>query len=275
MIYDISSKESAIKTIVEFIKCPEDYLIHFIFKARNIYQQNLSNMDIRDKLLDELSINIDDISIDDLNIAFNHITTSNNSCQDIKEKGLRGLNDVLLEENELTDFLKKYNVYIDVRQKVISTNRGIKSIELNNNIDNELKKYFKIGNKIYFDFAICGFFYYSITHPYEGDVHKRPEILNEVSRVVDGVDLSKEWEITHKSYEVKAVIPLSKVNTQIFCSDKYSSDYGKDLKLELLNKALYMAYSDCEMENEICILKDNQTVLPSEIINIKRVDFAI
>jgi len=273
LIYDISTQDLAYNTLKNLLRSTDDYIEYFIQKVKMVYSRDIhmSNLDICQKMIEILRIDLDIIDLAYLQIAFTHITTSNNGCIDIKNNGLMGLDQVIMSENEVTNFLHTYDVYIDVKHEIIETNRGICSITpIYDNVSDERKKYSHLGTKIYNDFSICGFYYYSLTHPYGGRVHKRPEILNEISRVVNGVDLSREWENTFKkTYAIKSIVPMDKVDTYFIGS--YENDTNYNFKIGLLNRALYKIYADTNMQNENCILKKNVSVLPSEIIEIKQI----
>jgi len=127
-------------------------------------------------------------------------------------------------------------------------------------MDTGSKRYkaWSVGRKFYYDFTICGFLSISDSDVYEGNVHKRPEILADIDFLL-GTKLQHKWILNHKPYEIVFVIP--EVHTVYNgCDDE--SDYEKVMSY------LIMAYECiCLGPHTIEILcKNNIKVHPSQIL---------
>lgn len=259
-IYDITDKENAYNTFLRLSNVDERVLQRYINEAKyggsgDIFKRMLEKYDVRPTF-----------KKDELICHLQHMTTSANGCEHIKEKGLTDLR-VTYEDtdSELRQFLDEQGVKIDLPgQRIYFNGEDLGSIEYskeNNSSDyySPIHRRWCIGHKFYYDFCICGFFSFDHKRPYEGNVHYRPEILLNISQLI-GKNIGKLWTETHKTYVVKFAVP-------------YDNLFNKELNE--IDDFLYRAFNNAidEPEENIALLQDHITVPPEDIISIERFDF--
>lgn len=260
-IYDITDKENAYNTFLRLSNVDERVLQRYINEAKyggswDIFKRMLEKYDVRPAF-----------KKDELICHLQHMTTSANGCEHIKEKGLTDLR-VTYEDtdSELRQFLDEQGVKIDLPgQRIYFNGEDLGSIEYskeNNSSDyySPTHRRWSIGRKFYYDFCICGFFSFNHKRPYGGMVNYRPEILFNISELIRK-RIDKVWTDTHKTYVVKFSIPYN----QLVHDDLDETDF--------LYKAFYNVVD--ELEDEEVLLQDHITVLPEDIISIERFDFNI
>ena len=112
-----------------------------------------------------------------------------------------------------------------------------------------------VGRKLYYDYGICGFLSYGNT-AYGGYVHRRPELLMNIDRLLK-TDLADKWEDTHQPYEVIAHIGAKMI---VRDGDAHCDDQRKEM--DYLMKAYWCALSD----NENIVLLRSEVEVPPENI---------
>lgn len=96
--------------------------------------------------------------------------------------------------------------------------------------------------------------------PYLGDVHLRPEILSDIDRLL-GLNVSKEWMLSHKCYEVIARVTGDKI-----VYDGFDEQSTEEIVLDYLTQAYHNAfYYTYEI---VLLLKNNVFVPPRDILEI-------
>lgn len=260
-IYDITDKENAYNTFLRLSNVDERVLQRYIHEAKyggswDIFKRMLEKYDVRPAF-----------KKDELICHLQHMTTSANGCEHIKEKGLTDLRITYEDtDSELRQFLDEQGVKIDLLgQRIYFNGEDLGSIEYskeNNSSDyySPTHRRWSIGRKFYYDFCICGFFSFNHKRPYGGMVNYRPEILFNISELIRK-RIDKVWTDTHKTYVVKFSIPYN----QLVHDDLDETDF--------LYKAFYNVVD--ELEDEEVLLQDHITVLPEDIISIERFDFNI
>lgn len=99
-------------------------------------------------------------------------------------------------------------------------------------------KGWSVGRKLYFDNGLCGFFVINPELPYGGNVHKRPEILNDIDILLES-DLSNEWKNSHSAYEV--VFKVHSYDLELY---DHNDDDNEAKVMRLLLDAFYVMCSD-------------------------------
>lgn len=158
---------------------------------------------------------------------FSHITTSSDGCESIRKNGLLDLQQSYrCNDSELRKFLEMHGVHINIRSKVLRYNGQKYDISLNNRpkTDSEQKTW-AIALKFYDDYSVNGFLSIDTERPYGGRIHKRPEILMNIDKLLK-LNLSGEWEETHQPYEITAKICGKSLVCQ---TDNHLSDKRKTL----------------------------------------------
>ena len=95
-------------------------------------------------------------------------------------------------------------------------------------------------------------------------VHKRPEILEDIDRLL-GTSLSKEWKSTHVPYEI-----VAKVKGKNIVYEGYEEDDLYRRTINYITKAYWSAFHS--IDEEILLMKNNICIPPEDIIEIKRFD---
>lgn len=273
IVYDITSRELALQTLQKLTNFSGQYWDYEIYKYQKLYQYAIytDTEELLNDIMERHNLTIDKLDLDNLDVCFFHVTTSNNECDDYYKYGVLDLQSVYRNsDTELRKFLDEREIYIDLDGKTICVEGKIYSISTDNGrtdyYDRQADKGYYVGNKFYNDFSICGFFCLKPNEPYGGGVDKRPEILNDICRFTR-YNICKEWEQSHKTYIIKIKVCFNSI-APFFCSkdDEYS------IKKELLKMA-FDRYYYMEDEEKICILRKNVTIDRNGILYAFRHDF--
>ena len=211
MLYDIRDEEKAVETLERLTGVPA---VHWIYeKYKNIHRSCWS----------DASKDIERIikiyggkypSLDEIEVVVVHLTTSNNGCSTILKNGIIDLCKVYNDtDSELRGFLEKYGVEILIDLHQLKYNEQSFDISFGEcPSDDESTEYFawSIGRKFYYDFTVCGFLAISRRYSYNGNVHKRPEILWDMDNLLK-TNFQEIWEETHQAYEVIFKAPVAQI----------------------------------------------------------------
>lgn len=263
MDYDIRTPELATQTLANLTGIPYNIWV---------YKSYLSDGNIDADYLYEIieMYNGHLPSFDDLYLIISHITTSANGCAEIAENGIGDLQCAYINTNsELRKFLDRKGIFIDLESAYLTRNEIHYSIEYDGDncpSDDESIEYkaWSVGGKFYFDNGLCGFFAINPEIPYGGYVHKRPEILNDIDKLL-GCDLSGEWKDAHSAYEVVFKIHSSELELY-----NHNDDENEMKVIRLLLNAFYEM---CSGSSEVYAqLKPEVLVTPDKIIDIHPFD---
>lgn len=205
-------------------------------------------------------------SIDDLELVVIHVTTSGNGCVSILEDGIIDLKDAYQkQDSELRLFLDSKG--IDILLDSCCLKYKGKSYDISFGdcpSDNNLEKYaaWSVGRKFYYDFSVCGFFSINYRDSYGGDVHKRPEILLDLDRLL-GTKLQEEWLQSHQAFEIVFSVPIR----DVVC-DGWNYDTEEDVVMSFLMKAYMCASSGPDTKEVIC--KKGIHIYPKQILECDR-----
>lgn len=206
----------------------------------------------------------------DFNFVYFHVTTSANECEAIKKYGILDLQKAYLcDESELRVFLDRHGIIINIEDALL-TYKG-KVFDISYNAGNCPRKgtqeylCWLIGRKFYYDYTTCGFLSICERSPYIGEVHRRPEILRDIGKLLR-LDLSGEWEQSHCSYEITAHV---KGNHIVYDGDKAQSNKEKVIKY--LTMAYYTAFG--EPSEHYLLMKNGVQIPPTNIIEIIPLSF--
>lgn len=259
MDYDIRTPELAMQTLANITDIPfniwkyESYLSDGNVDADYLY-------DIIEKYNGHLS------SFEDLYLIVSHITTSANGCAEIAEKGLGDLQSAYKNTNsELRQFLDANGIDIRIDYYCLVHNGTYYSIEYDKYDcpwDDESIEYkgWCVGRKFYSDNGLCGFFAIDPDFPYGGYIHRRPEILNDIDKLLK-TDLSNEWENSHSAYEI-----VFKIHSNELELYENSNDEDEAKVIRLLLNAFYEM---CSGSSEVLAqCKPDVKITPDKIIDI-------
>jgi hypothetical protein len=265
MIYDITSKKSSLETLEDLTEVRKEYWEYYSYECHDL------GKDI-DEVLQEVKTNFKvntKINLNEITFVCLHVTTSNNGCKDILKYGLTDLKKVYAsQETELRYFLDKHNIYINLENETIEISGKKESIHfylpLPFDISDKNKNLWLIGRKFYYDFCVCGFLSIKSKHPYGGNVHLRPEIIMNISKLCK-IDLERSWQESHSCHLVKFKVPY--VNLANLSSE---SDSEETIRESLLFKAFWNTMYESE---EIILLKNNISISSKDIINAYKFEF--
>lgn len=193
-----------------------------------------------------------------------HVTTSANKCKSFMTHGILDLkNAYSCPDSELREFLNGKGILIDIDNCLLKYRDYEYSITYGSTpprLDSKAYACWSIGRRFYYDFTICGFLSVWEESAYGGNVHYRPEILDDIDNLLN-LSLAQEWHLSHEAYEIVAMIPGS----DIVC-DSDDDQSEKDKILNYLTKAYNTAFGS--PVEEVLLLKNNVQVLPQRIVEI-------
>ena len=115
-LYDMTDAENAMKSLSKFLNIGKRELFRFIFTRTN---EEIDYDKFYEELIEEFEIEIDKVSIDNIEIKSIHVTTGSDNGYSIREKGLLNLQEVLIQDTPLRNFLLKRDIRIDVENKLV------------------------------------------------------------------------------------------------------------------------------------------------------------
>ena len=193
-----------------------------------------------------------------------HVTTSANDCMSIRKNGLLDLREAYLNnDSELKKFLDQHDIKFNIDKQIMIYHQRKYDISFGECPDQHTEAYkrWRIGRKFFYDFTTCGFLSVWERNPYGGEVHRRPEILQDIDNLL-GLNLSLEWTHTHTAYEVTARVSGEKI---IYDGDKNSYEVRK--AINYLLKAYFTAFG--EPSENVLLIKDHVSIPTSDILEIK------
>ena len=232
MDYDIRTAESATQTLADLTGIPNNIWIYesYLFIG-NIDAEYLR--EVIEKYNGRLP------AFEDIFLIISHITTSSNDCAEIAENGIGDLQSAYRNNNsELRQFLDSHGIEIHIDESRLVYNGISYSIEYDRfncpHRDDSIEyKGWCIGRKFYFDNGLCGFFSIDSEQPYGGNVHERPEILNDIDNLLE-TNLSDEWKRSHSAYEV--VLKIHSSDLELY---EHNNDDNETKVIGLLLDAFY------------------------------------
>ena len=192
------------------------------------------------------------------------MTTSANQCVSYSQYGFMDLKSAYLsKDSELRLFLDKHDIHIDLEAQILTYNGQYYDISYGPRPrgDKDAVNCWSVGRKFFYDYTICGFLSVWESAPYGGQVHRRPEILDDIDNLLH-LRLSREWERTHIPYEITA-----KVSGQHIVYDGDDSYSEKDKVIDYLTKAYLTAFG--EPSEKVLLLKNGIHIPPSDILDIR------
>lgn len=199
----------------------------------------------------------DIIKYEDIDFVMTHVTTSDNQCKDILEKGIQANHEVYKNVNsQLRRYLDKYGVSINFEeQSILCKGKSFFYKDEQNDEDEEISKAL---NQLFYDFSVCGF--KSVNEVQYTCLKNRPELIDKISNQFN-LNMSSEWTKQSKPYMISALVK----NVDIFCGSFFE---------KTIEELLYEAYKQANRESsKRIILKDNINVSIDDIIELKPLSF--
>lgn len=253
MLFDITSKQSSIKFLCDFLDSSREIIEGYI-------DQNKDEVCV-DGFLEYTDTSLVTKNIDSIFLSVIHVTTNDDECRSIKENGLVNLQEALKLDTPLRRYLKQCNIQFDLSNELMFINSKCYKLQYDSSffkLDTIEGQINSVARKIYYDHQINGFFCIQDPKRYGGYVHQRPEILCDLARLrTNPNEFEKEWLKKSKAYVIKFNAPVEYFTFYSFYNDK--DEYKKDenerllLKKWLVEKALrviwgYHRYNECTCE---------------------------
>lgn len=250
-VYNISSKEDALNTIVELTRTSRDVVLEFIESNIVVQRYSLNGEKLTaENYFSELGVDEELIDIINLGIYASHYTTSNDNCSSILEFGLRDLKHVVSNNTMLRNFLKDNGVHFSIDSQTLMIGNREFSTSYNQgryiNDDDLTQIAFKINK----DSGTSCFLFTQDVKTYLGNVHLCPEILLSLDNLSPELDLQTKWKKLTKGYRIDFIVPIDEFD--YLCSD--ITDGNK--LYNLLDHALRVAADLCSNEIIACLKLD-------------------
>ncbi|MED3575414.1 hypothetical protein [Cytobacillus praedii] len=220
-------------------------------------------------LNDYFQFSMPDYKIYDIKIAFYHVTTSNNECEEIKLRGLKDLQFAVSQDTNMRRFLKEHGVVIDIYHHTITygDNNIINYVPdhiFYTKLENNSKPERHLVFKLYKDHIVWGFSDFKSLKGYSC-IHEIPEFVNNIEEYLGVPNLKSDWIAEgHMPYLIKAEIPLSKLDINcIGGSEEYILQY--------LIESMISRLIDGSPAQQIIFLKEGEFISPDEIIEINNI----
>ncbi len=263
MTFDIRTIENARKTLTSLTGVSLDIWNENLYRTKDYKYDDYFVKDIINTYGKMPS------SYKDFEFVYLHVTTSANECETFKKYGILDLkNSYNCKDTELRVFLDENGVYIDIENCTLTYKGQIYNISYSSSVPKQWTKEYscwRIGRKFYYDYTTCGFLSIWPESPYGGNVHWRPEILNDIDNLLN-IDLSNEWRHSHSPYEVTAKIKGT--NIVYFCEDDQSEE---EKVLAYLTLAYNIAFGS--LSENVVLVENNIQIPPTDIVEIKQLDY--
>lgn len=273
MIFDIRTPDSAYEFIKDFFKITgSEFIDEYVIRCNNNFEE------FWDKHLNY----IDSVNIDSLKYTVFHVTTNWNECYDIKNGGIKNLQKVLSEQNELNTLLLSYGVRFDIDNKVLITDNRVIDIDYEKYRKNYMlsdyeKKIAAVAHKIYYDFQVNGFFSNNNVINYGTKIHIRPEFLLNLTSLVPRLAEAEEyWGKSSNGYIVTFLAEFEQFAWDSFYAHEY--EYWDDIenKLQLKKWIISKAINRCSdnldsYSEEIAYMDANTIIKPDQIIDYQEI----
>ena len=193
VLFDIRDEDRAVYTLAELTGVGADYWADEIIKSVGRYDFTDADQDI-ERLLRRYNGSIP--SLDEIELIVTHLTTSCNGCKSIRKNGLIELKKAYsCRDSELRTFLDTQGVEILIDSCCLKYRGRYFDISYEDcPVDHESEEYaaWSIGRKFYYDFTVCGFLSLNEKQVYAGNVHRRPEILWDLDKLLH-TNLQRLW----------------------------------------------------------------------------------
>lgn len=242
LIFDITTYDTAIRFLTKFTNLSKYKVLKYIKNNSNDYNASC--------FIEELNVQLEELSLEDIDVAILHVTTNGDNNQSIKKYGLLNLQQSLTMNTPLKKFLKERNIIFDIYNHTMLIKDKTVDITYSNEYlsHNSLEERINnISYKIYKDYQINGFFCSPNPLAYGGGVSRRPEILSNINQLFKNAPFETDWKEQSKSYIIKFRVPLDELIYFSFYDSNaaYMEDIfdKQEIKHELINKALKVIWN--------------------------------
>ena len=204
--------------------------------------------------------------VDDFDFVISHITTSGNECSSILRDGIIDLKKVYKKrDSELRMFIELNGIEILIDSNCLKYKEKYYDISYEDcPWDNESEEYaaWSVGRKFYYDYTVCGFLSLNGNRPYGGNVHRRPEILCDLDKLLR-TNLQEEWMQLHQPYEVVFRVPFRDI---IYSG--WDSDTEEEMVMSYLTNAYICISTEPDTMEVLC--KNGVEIAPKQILECNR-----
>lgn len=258
MIYNISTQANAIETLKQLLYlCTTNYseAVNRIDSIIGVHDYNSNDF------TNKLDFAVEDAVIENLVFYCEHFTTNGNNCKSIKENGLITTEKLLIGENELTNFLKRNNIFVDIEKyQIVACGKtyDLKNVKLYENSELE-----RLSHYIYKDNYICTFTFCKDYKEYSV-IRNCPELLAVMDNALCGRTslLQRNWIKETETYKICMEIPIIGVIMKYIVDVSICND-----ETELKNKTAL-----CLIKNAINVVSGNSMVQFLHLQNDKPFD---
>lgn len=253
---------------------PDEYIIDLIVDCDNEFEN------FWDKHYDFINT----VDISDLKLYAFHVLASLDNCNELRENGIRNLQEVLSTNTILASKLKEYEIVFDINNHTLNCNGKSYTIDFDyyrnkTRLTDEEEALSSIAHRVYYDYCVNGFFLNDDVFDYGGRVHERPEFLWVLSEVFTQLKaLVTYWEQNSKSYRIDFFSTINQLQRFTFELDEWRNppyegwiELDDDMKIKkwMLSHAIRRANGS--QTEEYIYIKDDLCIPPSQIVSITEI----
>jgi hypothetical protein len=235
-IFDITSAENAMQSIVEFTGVPVINILAFLNK-HIVHNGNSCNATALtgENFIHENGLDVAALDVSCLNICALHYTSNDDHNESLLVNGLGDLQYSLTNKTPLKNYLSEYDIEFDINNCTMTIGNTTYDINYSTEYDEPDSPIAGIARKIFYDNGLSCFLFVEDISRYLGHVHMRPEILYNIEQLCTKLDLSQNWAKRCKSYEVKFASHIDLFEDYSFRDD------DRPFTIALLDHALCIA----------------------------------
>ncbi|WP_270283950.1 hypothetical protein [[Clostridium] scindens] len=270
MIFDISTKESAMQFLCDFTGLSINSICDFLEQNTIIDGCCIDTTSATaENLMTQSGIDFDSLDTTAVKAKVTHYTSNNDNCETIRKIGLGDLQFAVSRDTPLKRFLEKNDISIFPDTHLLKYKEQLFDISYTRyDSDNPVTQ---VAHKMYYDNQISCFFRIIDISRYGGHVDKRPEILFNLDTLFKSLSLSRSWVEQSKSYEVSFLAPLSDFELFTFYDHRQTPYYDNEKMAEaIIEKALGVA-SAADSDELFAYMKPSIVISPNQIISIKEI----
>ncbi|WP_411677857.1 hypothetical protein [Caproicibacter sp.] len=276
MTFNISSPNEAFDCLLDFLGLSgSDYIHEYYIEC------DADN----NRFLEKHSDKLEAMDLEDVAFLVLHVTSNYDQCKNIKEHGVKNLQEVLSEDTPLNNFLMVHGLTFDVQAKRMIWNDLEYNIDYDSyrdksyNLSKIEKNIKEIGRKIYFDNQINGFFYTQDAKKYGTNIHLYPEFLFTISNLAPELShIKDEWSAKCQGYLLYMLVNFNQLAWYSFAcyTDKYDFDDDKldnwsQLKNWMWSLAIDVANSNISLD-KYAYMKQNTVINPDQIMDVIKIN---
>lgn len=244
ILYDITTASNAVNSLSNFVDIYQEDILKYIALKKQQYSA--------DDFLEYFKIEEDSLLEKQILLTSLHVVTNDDNCKSIENYGLRNLRESIVLNTPLGLYLKNKGIKIDIKNRDVSYNGKHYDMSKDyDGMDSKEKGEFMVKYKLYKDYQINGFFSVKNALKYGGSVNKRPEILYNLSDMLNNINIENDWIINkrNKCYVIKYKADISQFADCNFNISDYDCQLDKEnievqKRKDIINKTLSVISND-------------------------------